>query len=262
MAMSRFADGLRVQTKVVKALMIRELVTRFGRENIGFLWIMAEPLLFAGLVGVVWTVLKGPESHGISVVAFVVTGYIPLTFLRHSFGRSAKIFQANSALLYHRQVKVLDFIFVRVWIEAIGAMMAYIFAGIVLGFFGYFPIPADVGSLVAGWAIYVFFVISVCSMLAPLSELSEVVDKLIGISVYVALPFSGVFNMASWLPANMREALMWSPMVSGMELMRYGAFGDLVTPYYDIPKALGVSLVCLLAGLVLCRRVRRTLSMS
>ena len=27
--------------------MIRELVTRFGRENIGFLWMMVEPLLFA-----------------------------------------------------------------------------------------------------------------------------------------------------------------------------------------------------------------------
>lgn len=260
--MANFSEGMRVQIKVVKALMIRELVTRFGRENIGFLWIMAEPLLFAGLVGIAWAYAQGPKNHGIGVMAFVASGYIPLTFLRHSFGRAAKIFQANMALLYHRQVKVLDFIFVRVAIEAIGAMMAFVFAGIVLYFFGQFPIPSNVGALVAGWAIYAFFVLSICTMLAPLSEISSVVEKLVPVSVYVSIPFSGVFNMAAWLPQAAREALMWSPLVSGMELMRYGIFGDVVTPYYDVPKALGVSIACLVFGLILCRRVRRTLAIS
>ncbi len=260
--MPNISDGLHVQLKVIKALMIRELVTRFGRENIGFLWIMAEPLMFAGLVGIVWTYMRGPENHGMSVVAFVASGYIPLTFLRHSFGRAAKIFQANSALLYHRQVKVLDFIFVRVAIEAIGAMMAYIFAGIVLGFFGMFPVPSSVGAIVAGWSIYVFFIISICTILAPLSELSEVVEKLVPVSVYISIPFSGVFNMASWLSPEVRNALLWSPLVSGMELMRYGLFGHIVTPYYDVARALSVSVVCLLIGLILCRRVRRTFAVQ
>lgn len=260
--MAHFAEGLRVQIVVVKALMIRELVTRFGRENIGFLWVMAEPLLFAGLVGIVWTFSRGPEYHGIGIVAFVVTGYIPLTFLRHSFSRSAKIFQANMALLYHRQVKVLDFIFVRVAIEAIGAMMAFLFAAVVLFFFEQFPIPADVGALVAGWFIYCLFILAICTVLAPLSEISSVVEKLVPVSVYVAIPFSGVFNMASWLPANLREMLMWSPLVSGMELMRYGVFGAAVTPYYDVQKALGVSIVCLVFGLILCRHVRKDLAVS
>ena len=258
--MKSFSQGLRVQVKVIKALIVRELVTRFGRDNIGFLWIVAEPLLFAGLVGFVWTFIRGVDKGGISVVAFVVTGYIPLTFLRHSFGRSAKIFQSNSALLYHRQVKILDFILVRVTIEAIGAMTAYIFAGTVLYFFGSFPIPANVGSLILGWFVYVFFVMSISTALAPLSEMSEVIEKLVPVSVYIAIPFSGVFNLAEWLTPTMREVLMWSPMASGMELMRYGVFGDLITPYYDLSKAFGVSLVLLLVGLTLCRRVRRMIT--
>lgn len=260
--MTGFNDGLRVQVKVIQALTSRELMTRFGRENIGFLWIMVEPLLFAGLVGVVWSFVRGPVDNGINVFAFVVTGYIPLTFLRHSFGRSASIFVANSALLYHRQVKVLDFIIVRVLIEAAGAMMAYIFAGVILGFLGLFPFPADVGALVLGWAIYVFFVFSLCTLLAPLSEVSEVVEKLVPVSIYISIPFSGVFNMAAWLPPDVRDALMWSPLVSAMELMRFGLFGQAVTPYFDIGKALGLSTVCLLVGLILCRKVRRTMTVT
>tara|TARA_R100000365_G_C2745284_1_gene74085 strand:- start:1324 stop:2106 length:783 start_codon:yes stop_codon:yes gene_type:complete len=260
--MARFSQGLHVQVKVVQALIMRELVTRFGRDNIGFLWIMVEPLLFAGLVGLVWTIVGGHDRVGMSVIAFVATGYIPLTFLRHSFGRSAKIFMSNSALLYHRQVKVLDFIFVRVSIEAIGAMAAYIFAGIVLYFFGSVNAPANVGAIILGWCVYVFFVVSVATVLAPLSEMSEVVEKLVPLSVYVSIPFSGVFNLAAWLSPQMRDALMWSPLVSGMELMRYGAFGDVITPYYDLTRALGVSFTCLLVGLTLCRRVRRTMTVS
>ena len=260
--MGQFKEGLRVQFKVIQALTARELMTRFGRQNIGFLWIMMEPLLFAGLVGVVWAFIRGPISDEINILAFVVTGYIPLTFLRHAFGRSASIFVANSALLYHRQVKVLDFIVVRVLIEGTGAMMAYIFAGIVLGFFGYFPFPSDIGALVLGWAIYVGFILSICTILAPLSEVSEVVEKLVPVSIYLSIPFSGVFNLASWLPPHIREMLMWSPLVSGMELMRYGLFGSAVTPYYDLGKAFAVTIVCLLAGLILTRRVRRTMPVS
>jgi len=260
--MARLSDGMRVQLKVIQALTSRELMTRFGRENIGFLWIMVEPLLFAALVGVVWSFIKAPVNHGINVFAFVVTGYIPLTFLRHSFGRSASIFVANSALLYHRQIKVLDFIIVRVLIESVGAMMAFMFAGIVLSFFGLFPFPSDVGALVLGWLIYIFFVFALCTILAPLSEVSEVIEKLVPVSIYISIPFSGVFNLAAWLPPNVREALMWSPLVSGMELMRYGVFGSTVTPYYDLGKAFGVSLLCLLVGLILCRRVRRTMTVA
>lgn len=257
--MRRFKAGLRIQMLVVKALMIRELTTRFGRENIGFLWLMVEPLLFAGLVGLVWTFIKGPESHGIGVIAFVASGYIPLTFLRHCFSKCTSVFVANGSLLYHRQIKIIDFIFVRVIIEVIGAMMAYLFLIIVFGQFGLMPYPADIGYLIAGWAVYILFVLSVCMILAPLSEISELIEKLLPVTVYIVIPFSGTFNMTAWLSPEARSFLMWSPLVSGMELMRYGLFGPAAYPFYDLSKALFVSFCFLAAGLVLCRRVRRTL---
>ena len=71
--MRSLAAGWRIQRRVISALMMRELITRFGRENIGFLWIMAEPLLFAVLVGVIWQFMKGPEEHGIGIIAFVAS---------------------------------------------------------------------------------------------------------------------------------------------------------------------------------------------
>src|SRR5690348_11255290 len=101
--------GWRVQRRVIGALMMRELLTRFGRENIGFLWIMVEPLLFASLVGIIWRYMKGPEEHGVSIIAFVASGYIPLTFFRNAVNRVVRVFSVNGSLMYHQQIKVTDF---------------------------------------------------------------------------------------------------------------------------------------------------------
>lgn len=257
--MASLSEGWRIQTRVIAALMSRELTTRFGRENIGFLWVMAEPLLFAGLVSSVWTVMKGPEEHGVSVVAFVISGYLPLTMLRHSFGRCTSIFVANGSLLYHRQIRILDFVFVRVLLEVIGGMIAYLVIGAALVGFGLFPVPANLGLMIGGWALYALLVLSACLIIAPVSETSEVLEKILPVSVYISIPFSGTFSMASWLTPGARDALLWSPLVNAAEMMRYGLFGDNVRPYYDVRVPLAWSMVLMVIGLALCRRVRRTL---
>lgn len=258
-SLSRLHEGWVIQLRVIHALMIRELTTRFGRENIGFLWIMVEPLLFAGLVGAIWRFTKGPEEHGITVIAFVVTGYIPITLFRHCVSRSVAVFNANGSLLYHRQVKIIDFIVARFLIEVLGGMMAYIFIAAVLIFFNEFPIPSNIGLFIAGWSIYAIFIFSLCLVIAPLSEMSEVLEKFVPVTTYIMLPFSGLFYMASWMNPEMREYILMSPFVNGMEMMRKGIWGDQITAYYNIWNPIGCSIVAAVIGLALCRRVRRTL---
>jgi len=257
--MSKLAAGWRIQRRVISALMLRELVTRFGRENIGFLWIMVEPLLFAVLVGAMWRLLKGPEEHGVSVIAFVATGYIPLTLFRHALTRAIRVFSVNGSLLYHRQIKVLDFILVRFLIEFIGTMMAYLFIALVLMALGEFPMPANMGMLLAGWMLYSWFTLALVMVMAPLSEKSDVLEKLIPVTTYVMIPFSGTFTMVSWLTPEAQKGLWWSPFVHAMEMMRGGVFGAGVDPIYDVSVPIAASLVLTVLGLAMCRQVRREL---
>ncbi len=257
---ARLASSWRIQVRVIRALMIRELITRFGRENIGFLWMMAEPLLFASLVGIMWTLLRGGTEHGsISTAAFIATGYIPLTLFRHSVSQSVKLFSANSSLMYHRQVKVLDIVFVRFLIEFIGASMAFLLIGSVLHLLGLMPIPMYPGYLLWGLGLYGLFTLSLCLVLAPLSEKSDVLEKLIPVTTYVMIPFSGTFTMNAWLAPKAQEYMVYSPFVDAVELIRYGVFGDVVTPIYNPVVPLVASMVLMTIGLMMCRRARRTL---
>ena len=257
--MASLAQGWRIQTRVIGALMIRELTTRFGRENIGFLWMMVEPLLFAVLVGILWTFMNGPTKHGVSVMAFCVSGYIPLVLFRGSVSRSVGLFQANMSLMYHRQIKIMDFVLVRFLIEWIGHMMAYFFIMILLIALGVFPVPYRLGFLLLGWLYYSFFTLSVCFILAPASEMSEILEKFMPVTTYLMIPFSGTFYRASWLTAEARHVVLYFPPVHAMEMMRYGIFGHHMTPHFDYFYPLAVSAVMLAFGLLLCRRVRRHL---
>jgi capsular polysaccharide transport system permease protein len=257
--MGSFAAGWRIQRRVIGALMVRELVTRFGRENIGFLWVMAEPLMFAVLVGVMWRFMKGPEEHGVSVIAFVASGYIPLTLFRHAVMRVIRVFTVNSSLMYHRQIKVLDFVTVRFLIEMIGAMMAYVFVAALLIALNEFPIPADMGALLMGWFLYCLFTFALCLVLAPLSEMSDVLEKIMPVTTYIMIPFSGTFNMVAWLTPGAQDAMYYSPWVHAMEMMRYGIFGDRVNAQWDVTVPIASSIVFMLVGLAMCRRVRREL---
>lgn len=260
--LKRLKEGLTAQGRIIHALMVRELTTRYGRENIGFLWIMAEPLLFAGLVATIWRVWKGPQEHGISIVAFVVSGYIPITLFRHGVSRSASIFTANSSLMYHRQIKILDFVLVRFLIEFIGGMMAYVFIASLLIAIGEFPLPAQPGLLIAGWMLYAMFSFSLCLIIAPVSEMSEAVEKLIPVTTYIMIPVSGLFTLAGWLTPGAREYLLLSPFVNAMEMMRKGIWGDDITAYYNIWNPIMCSMAAMIIGLILCRRIRRTLTVE
>lgn len=257
--MASLRKGWDIQVRVIKALMLRELTTRFGRENIGFLWIMAEPLLFALLVGALWRAMKGPLEYGVDIVAFVATGYIPLVLFRSTISRAVSSFTANGGLMYHRQIKVLDILLVRFLIELMGHMMAYFFIALVLGAFGLFPVPYDIGFLVLGWVYYALFTLAVALVVAPLSEMSEVVEKIMPVTIYIMIPFSGAFYLVSALYGDAATAVLYSPPVHGMEMMRYGVFGPSIDPHYDFLYPLKFILPCMAIGLLLCRRVRRRL---
>jgi capsular polysaccharide transport system permease protein len=257
--MPSLRKGWDIQTRVIGALMLRELTTRFGRENIGFLWVMVEPLLFAVLVGLMWRVMKGPLEFGIDIMAFVVSGYLPLVLFRASFSRAVNSFTANGGLLYHRQIKILDLLMVRCIIEFIGHMMAYVFIALLLGALGYFPWPYDFGFLILGWCYYAFFTLSICLVVAPLSEMSDILEKVVPVTAYLMVPFSGAFFIVSALSPEASAIVLWSPPVHGMEMMRYGLFGPSINPQFSFTYPILFSLPCMALGLLLCRTVRNGL---
>ena len=49
-----FWESLVIQKRVLGALLMREIITRYGRNNIGFLWLFVEPLLMTLVMVLMW----------------------------------------------------------------------------------------------------------------------------------------------------------------------------------------------------------------
>ncbi len=70
-----FLQSFRVQRRVVGALLVREALRRFGHENLGFFWVMAEPLLLVLGVVILWHIID--EAHGrIAITPFALTDIV------------------------------------------------------------------------------------------------------------------------------------------------------------------------------------------
>src|SRR6266853_2931917 len=103
-----FGRAFRVQKRIIGALFMREFMTRWGRRNLGFAWLFAEPLIFAMPVIAMWSMIRAPFEHGIPMIAFVWSGYLPLLIFLHVTGPAMYTIKYNAAMLYHRQVTPLD----------------------------------------------------------------------------------------------------------------------------------------------------------
>ena len=50
-----FLRSLKIQIRVIKALSKRDILSRFGREGLGFLWLFLEPAMFTVGVAALFT---------------------------------------------------------------------------------------------------------------------------------------------------------------------------------------------------------------
>lgn len=255
--MLKLIDDFSLQARVIYALIMREIHTRYGRENLGFFWVLGEPILFCGGVTILWTAIRPSHEHGLPMTAIVITGYVPLTMWRHCLGHSVKAFEANGSLLFHRQVTPITIIVARAVLELMGTIMAGMI--VVLGaiLFGFMKPPQYYGMVYLGLFFQAAFCMATAMIFASLSEMSELVEKIMSVVSYLALPFTGAFTMVDWLPPKYRWYMMLSPSVDNIEMIREGQFGLNAHAHYDVLYDSYITFFLLLVGVYLTLRVRR-----
>src|SRR6202789_1171942 len=98
-----FFQSLAIQFRVLHALMMREVITRYGRDNLGVLWLVGEPMIFTLGVATLWSAAKLTHGGtGIPIVAFAVTGYSSVLMWRNGTSHCIGGIDANTHLLFHR----------------------------------------------------------------------------------------------------------------------------------------------------------------
>jgi ABC-2 type transport system permease protein/capsular polysaccharide transport system permease protein len=247
----------RVQLRILGALLIREMLTRYGRHNIGFLWLFVEPMIFTLGVTALWTATKSVHGSDLPIVAFALTGYSSVLLWRNMPGRCIGALWSNLALMYHRNIKVLDIYFARIALEFGGATISFTVLSMLFISLGWLNPPEDFLEVVAGWLLIAWLGAALAIALGALSHESELVDKLWHPASYLIFPLSGAAFMVDALPPAAREIVLYIPMVHGVEIVREGYFGSHARAHYDLGYLLPFILILSFIALMLVRRVAR-----
>jgi len=224
-----------IQWRVIYALLMREILTRYGRHNIGFLWLFVEPMLFTTGVTVLWTLADAVHGSSLPIVAFALTGYSSVLLWRNMPARCIGAIEPNLALMYHRNVRVIDVFFARLLLEAGGATISFIVLSLFYIYIGWMEPPEDVLTVALGWLLLAWFGASLAMLLGVLAEKSEIVDRLWHPASYILFPLSGAAFMVDALPPAAQKYVLYVPMVNGVEIVREGYFGDHIHAHYDLP---------------------------
>lgn len=254
-----FRESLRVQGRVIGALLIRETLTRYGRHNIGFLWLFVEPMLFTLGVTALWTAAKSVHGSDLPIVAFALTGYSSVLLWRNMPGRCIGALLANSSLLYHRNIKALDIYAARILLEFGGATISFFTLAVAFIALDWLAPPEDFLTVVAGWLIIAWFGAALAVTLGALSYLYEVVDKFWHPASYLLFPLSGAGFIVAALPEIAQEIVLWVPMVHGVEMVRDGYFGSKARAIYDLSYVIPINLALTAAALMIARYVSKRL---
>lgn len=247
-----------IQRRVIGALLMREVLTRFGRHNIGFLWLFVEPMLFTLGVTVLWTLAGAAHGSNLPIAAFALTGYSSVLLWRNMPGRCIGAIEPNLALMYHRHVKVVDIFAARLVLEAAGATISFMVLGLFFTVIGWIKPPEDIGKVLFAWFMIAWFGFSLAILLGAWSEQSEIVDKLWHPASYMLFPLSGAAFMVDALPQAAQDLVLLLPMVHGVELLREGYFGSTFKAHYDMSYMAVCCAGLTLLGMAKMRQISRT----
>lgn len=248
----------RIQMRVIGALTLREMGTRFGRDNLGYLWLFLEPMMLGGAIGALHQVSGHGMPGGLNPFVFWVVGYIPFYLFRGVVNRAPVGIAGNQSLLYHRQVTILDIMLSRHLLEgaAVGvALMAYLLLfGAVLGDW-----PREPGLIVLGMVLMLGLAQGLALLIAAGSVYTELFERITHLATYLFMGLTGAFFMVFWLPSDLQAAALTIPTVHCFELVRHGIYGTQVPTTYDIPYVLTWTALLNLLGMAALRKARRHL---
>lgn len=247
-----------ITSRVVAALILREMATTYGRKPGGYVWTILEPV--AGIALMTWVFMAAGlryPSLGTNFAVFYATGLVPFFLFMNVSQKVAQSLRYSSRLLAYPRVTVLDALIARLVLNLLTQfLVAYLVIGgvlllmdtgtqlvlshIVLGFSMSAALAAGIGTLNC-------FLVSRFPMWG--TAWSLVTRPLVLVS--------GVIILVEELPWAWREYLLWNPIVHVVAEVRSGFYHSYDPSYVSPVYVFGVSLVAGVAGLLFLWRFHR-----
>ncbi len=250
-------EALNRQGRVIYALMLRDVRTRFFGNGLGFVGLsVLWPLVHIVILLVINSYMGRMAPVGHSLVLFFATGLMPfMTFSYMSrwimFG-----FVMNKPLLAFPVVSVTDILLARAVLEVMGSLLMATSLCIVLAFLEVDFVPFDIPQACYAWGAAILFGLGMGVINSIIAMAFH--SWLIGYALVILLLYmsSGIVFVPDAIPDPYRYWLSFNPVLHAVTWMRsayYPGYGAIVL---DKAYLLTWALYSIFGGFLLERAIR------
>lgn len=243
--------------RVIVALILREMSTRYGRTPGGYVWAILEPLAAIIFLSIGFSLVIRTPSLGTSFLLFYATGYLPFHTYQNLSAMIGGALRFSRPLLKYPAVSWLDAVLARFLLNGLtNVLVSIILLTAILSVIDGRTV-LDLPPVIAAMAMAILLGLGVgvlnCAI-SGLYPLWEVIWSILSRPLFLA---SGVFFLYDSMPPLAQELLWYNPLLHIIGLMRRGFYPTYTASYVDPVYVLAVSLALLVLGLLLLGRFHR-----
>lgn len=250
---------LQAHARIVSALLIREMSTRFGSKPGGYIWALLDPAAHVILLTLLFQVIARTPALGTSFPLFFATGYIAFNFYSSTVNFISSAVKGNKALLSYPNVAPVDTVTAR-YILQFGTMavVGFIIIGSILLTLHTTPV-LDWSAILEAAIAASLLGLGVGMGNAVLFARAPLYEKVYGIVTKPLMLMSGVFFLPDHIPHPFREFLLLNPIIHVVILFRTGFYPEYRGDALNTEYLYGFILCVLFLGMLLFTRSSRVL---
>lgn len=246
--------------RVVYALMLRDLQTRVGASYFGFLLSLLFPLAHIAVLLSIYILLGRRAPIGTDVMLYLATAILPFVLWSYTHRHMMQGFSQNKPLTAFPIVRFHDIFVARALVELVLSMLIVVVFASTLALldkdlFVAFPQPF-LYALVLAYALGVG-----SGLFFGLMSLAIPGFNIVG---FIIIPFywvtSGIFFIPDVLPEPLRVVVMVFPLAHVVDFGRVSFYASYVSNFYSLIYVHVAIGAFLLAGLLVERLLRPTLT--
>ncbi|TQS70179.1 sugar ABC transporter permease [Rhodobacteraceae bacterium] len=243
--------------RVVLALVLREMSSRYGRSPGGYLWALLEPLGGIFILTLAFSLMARTPPLGTSFILYYTTGFVPFSLYMTLSNTVARSLTFSKPLLTYPAVTWVDALMARFFLNSLtGIMVSYIIFAIVLLATGLRP-NLDIGKVLQSTALTLLLGVSLGTLNCALIGLIKIWDQVWSIAMRPLFLMSGVIFLYDTLPQKVQDILWYNPVLHVVSLMHMGFYPTYHPQHISPLYVVFFSLICLTLGLILLRRWHR-----
>lgn len=220
------------QCLVIRALLRREITTRFGEYKLGFFWMLLEPLLSVIVIGIIIGEIAGRTVPEIPYAYFLLNGRLLMKLFTGPMKAGMNAIESNQGLLLYPNVKPLDIFITRFVYELITTIFSFTLFCVIGMWLGMEVSLGELDILLA--CILVTWLIG-CGLgliFGVAAAYVKEVEKIVGVINSPLMFISAVLFPISAMPGSTQKLLLMNPLVHTIEESRKALF-----PFYHAEGA-------------------------